>query len=106
MAIEPPAKTSFPSASGPLAGRPRIRSAPRPDPRAVTAVAARVFDLPVIVPAPGEYVALGAAAEAAWLLSGSRPQWRPATSAEPCPDFRPGIRRQYQAAASAKFQTV
>jgi len=73
---------------------------------AVTAVAAQVFNLPVIVPAPGEYVALGAAAQAAWLLSGSRPQWRPATSAEPCPDFRPGIRRQYQAAASAKCHMV
>ena len=36
-------------------------------------IAAQVFGLPVTVPPPAEYVALGAAAQAAWMLSGERP---------------------------------
>jgi xylulokinase len=45
--------------------------------RAVQAVAASVFDVPVLVPAPGEYVADGAARQAAWALSGvdAPPAW-------------------------------
>ncbi|SDT40131.1 xylulokinase [Jiangella sp. DSM 45060] len=44
---------------------------------AVRAVAAEVFGTPVVVPAPGEYVALGAARQAAWALSGAAtpPPW-------------------------------
>ncbi|SDU61317.1 xylulokinase [Jiangella alkaliphila] len=44
---------------------------------AVRAVAAEVFGTPVVVPAPGEYVALGAARQAAWALSGAAtpPAW-------------------------------
>ncbi|MEJ1087831.1 xylulokinase [Microbacterium sp. Mu-80] len=42
---------------------------------AVRAIAAEVFDVPVSVPEPREYVALGAAAQAAWVLTGSRPTW-------------------------------
>jgi xylulokinase len=41
----------------------------------VQAVAAQVFDVPVIVPEPGEYVADGAARQAAWVLTGARPSW-------------------------------
>jgi xylulokinase len=62
---------------------------------AVQAVAAQVFDAPVVVPAPGEYVANGAAAQAAWVLTGTRPEWRLEVVAEPEPDFRPVIRQQY-----------
>jgi xylulokinase len=62
---------------------------------AVQAVAAQVFDAPVVVPAPGEYVANGAAAQAAWVLTGTRPEWRLEVVAEPQPDFRPVIRQQY-----------
>jgi xylulokinase len=62
---------------------------------AVQAVAAQVFDAPVVVPAPGEYVANGAAAQAAWVLTGARPQWPLELVAEPQPDFRPVIRAQY-----------
>jgi xylulokinase len=45
--------------------------------RAVQAVAASVFDVPVLVPPPGEYVADGAARQAAWALSGvdAPPAW-------------------------------
>ena len=45
--------------------------------RAVRAVAPAVFGVPVAVPAPGEYVGLGAARQAAWVLSGEEtpPAW-------------------------------
>ncbi|MGA0568224.1 xylulokinase [Rathayibacter sp. KR2-224] len=62
---------------------------------AVQAVAAQVFDAPVVVPAPGEYVANGAAAQAAWALTGTRPEWTLEVVAEPEQDFRPVIRQQY-----------
>jgi xylulokinase len=44
---------------------------------AVQRVAAQIFGAPVAVPAPGEYVALGAARQAAWVLSGDAapPDW-------------------------------
>lgn len=66
---------------------------------AVSAIAAQVFDVPVVVPAPGEYVAAGAAVQAAWVLTGSRPAWPVALEAEPAPDPRPGIREAYAARA-------
>ncbi|WP_368498679.1 xylulokinase [Herbiconiux sp. A18JL235] len=66
---------------------------------AVQAVAAQVFDVPVTVPSPGEYVADGAATQAAWALTGTRPSWPVAVVAEPKPDHRPVIREQYAARA-------
>jgi xylulokinase len=62
---------------------------------AVQAVASQVFDAPVVVPAPGEYVANGAAVQAAWVLTGTRPEWPLDVVAKPKPDFRPVIREQY-----------
>ena len=62
---------------------------------AVTAIAAQVFDAPVVVPAPGEYVADGAAVQAAWALTGERPRWPLQIDAEPVPDHRRVIRDQY-----------
>lgn len=62
---------------------------------AVQAIAAQVFELPVVVPTPGEYVADGAAVQAAWALSGERPNWAVTAAAEPAPDHRPVIRTQY-----------
>ena len=64
---------------------------------AVVAIAAQVFEVPVVVPLPGEYVALGAAAQAAWALAGQRPAWEVPLAAEPALDFRPLIRAQYAA---------
>jgi len=64
---------------------------------AVALIAAQVFDLPVVVPEPGEYVALGAAAQAAWALDGTRPDWPVAVAAEPAPDPHPAIRAAYAA---------
>jgi xylulokinase len=70
--------------------------------RAVQAVAAQVFDAPVVVPAPGEYVAAGAALQAAWVLSGERPRWEVELVAEPAPDHRPEIRERYAYYARAE----
>ena len=64
---------------------------------AVAAIASQVFDVPVVVPQPGEYVAAGAAAQAAWVLTGTRPAWPVALSAEPASDPHPGIRAAYAA---------
>jgi xylulokinase len=64
---------------------------------AVASIAAQVFDVPVVVPDPGEYVALGAAAQAAWVLGGERPEWPVAIAAEPAPDTRPEVRAAYAA---------
>lgn len=53
---------------------------------AVQTVAAGLFGVPVEVPDPAEYVALGAARQAAWVLSGSAepPAWhRPTRTVEP-----------------------
>ncbi|WP_440708319.1 xylulokinase [Herbiconiux sp. YIM B11900] len=66
---------------------------------AVQAIAAQVFDVPVTVPQPGEYVADGAATQAGWALSGERPAWPISLAAEPTPDHRPVIREQYAARA-------
>jgi xylulokinase len=62
---------------------------------AVQTVAAQVFDAPVVVPAPGEYVAAGAAVQAAWVLGGERPNWPLEMLAEPEPDHHPEIRERY-----------
>ena len=64
---------------------------------AVQAVAATVFDVPVIVPEPGEYVALGAATQAAWALTGERPAWAEASGAAINGATVPAVRAQYTA---------
>lgn len=67
---------------------------------AVQRIAAQVFELPVVVPSPGEYVARGAAVQAAWALAGERPDWPVALDATPEPDFRPSIGEHYAKAAA------
>lgn len=64
---------------------------------AVRAVAAQLVDAPIEVPEPGEYVALGAAVQAAWALAGERPAWPVPTDAILRPDPQPRIRAQYAA---------
>ena len=67
---------------------------------AVQAVAAQVFAEQVVVPVPGEYVAFGGAVQAAWALTGTRPQWPVPDVAAPAPDHHPEILASYRAAAS------
>ena len=61
---------------------------------AVRTIAPAIFGVPVAVPEPSEYVADGAARQAAWMLSGEvePPSWTPAGlvtyDADPQPDIR------------------
>ena len=64
---------------------------------AVATIAGQVFDIPVEVPSPAEYVAFGAAVQAAWALTGTRPDWPLEFSARPAHDTRVVIREQYAA---------
>jgi len=66
---------------------------------AVRAVAPTVLGYPVVVPPPGEYVADGAARQAAWVLAGGDepPEWElPGTETYEAASV-PGIRERYAA---------
>ena len=65
---------------------------------AVSAIAAQVFGLPIVVPHPGEYVALGAAVQATWALTGGRPHWQIESHTDLPADARPDIRTAYAGA--------
>lgn len=65
---------------------------------AVRTVAAQVFGRDVLVPEPGEYVAAGAAKQAAWALTGARPTWDTTTTTV-LSDPHPEVLEQYRAAA-------
>jgi xylulokinase len=64
---------------------------------AVRRIAPAVFGVPVTVPSPAEYVALGAARQAAWALSGASepPTWPLAGTAEYTAEPTPRVREQY-----------
>ncbi|MCO1581057.1 xylulokinase [Crossiella sp. SN42] len=68
---------------------------------AVRAVAPGLFAAPVEAPDPAEYVALGAARQAAWAVSGSAepPSWT--VRAEPCPSANLDAYAEVRAAYSA-----
>jgi xylulokinase len=71
---------------------------------AVRRIAPAIFEVPVTVPPPAEYVALGAARQAAWALSGaeSPPEWPlPGTSAEYTAEPVPLVRERYAALRDA-----
>ena len=61
----------------------------------VQQVVSQSVSLPVIVPEPGEYVAFGAAKQAAWALSGKRPGWEPRSRALPIGDTHSAARNQF-----------
>ncbi|MBO0853758.1 MAG: xylulokinase [Nocardia sp.] len=75
----------------------------------VAETAAQIFGVAVTVPEPEEYVALGAARQAAWALrgGGEPPQWPAAATAEiPAPDdgvVGMGIRSAYAQAREALY---
>jgi xylulokinase len=64
---------------------------------ALQRIAPEVFGIPVLAPAPAEYVALGAARQAAWALSGSArpPAWRPPPTEECTADPQPAVLERY-----------
>ena len=64
---------------------------------AVQRIASEVFDVPISVPEPGEYVADGAALQAAAALAGAWPTWPLALAADLAPATVPRIREQYAA---------
>lgn len=68
---------------------------------AVKRIAPAVFGRAVDVPPPAEYVALGAARQAAWVLSGdaSPPQWSTDSAVRYEADATPQVLEQYHAAA-------
>jgi xylulokinase len=67
---------------------------------AVRRIAPAIFGLPVLVPPGGEYVADGAARQAAWVLSGagSPPDWAAETGELYRADPQPAVRARYAAA--------
>lgn len=67
---------------------------------AVPAIASEVLGLPVVVPDPGEYVARGAARQAAGVLAGALPQWPLAVHASVQHPPQPHVRAAYQAAVA------
>ncbi len=73
---------------------------------AVRQITAGLFALPVAVPEPAEYVALGAARQAAWVLDGAMaPSWERGTTAvqpdEASADYYQRVRSSYSAVLSA-----
>lgn len=73
---------------------------------AVRRIAGQVFDLPVVVPVPGEYVADGAARQASWALTGTRPAWPLAIDEQLPVDTRALIREQYSRASAGPVAAV
>jgi xylulokinase len=67
---------------------------------AVQQAAAAIFGLPVVVPEPGEYVADGAARQAAGVLLGSFPEWQSARAAVVTARPAPDVLARYRAAAA------
>jgi xylulokinase len=65
--------------------------------QAVQEIASAVLGLPVTVPQPGEYVARGAARQAAWALAGTAepPEWPLADVAETSVEPTPHVRERY-----------
>jgi xylulokinase len=70
---------------------------------AVQKIASNIFDVRMEVPVISEYVAEGAAVQAAWALTGERPTWAPEIAFKYECDLRLVIRQQYQAAFEASF---
>lgn len=70
---------------------------------AVHEVAKTIFSLPIEVPVPGEYVADGAAVQAAWALTGERPEWPIEISARYEPATNPEVMSAYLEQAN-KYQ--
>ena len=67
---------------------------------AVRDIAPRVFDRPVAVPVAGQYVARGAAYQAAWVLRGQPPAWSDVPSELHEAPVTEGLRERYREASA------
>jgi xylulokinase len=70
--------------------------------QAIQRIATQVFGRDIEVPDPGEYVAIGAARQAAWVLTNERPVWGTATTVLPA-DPSPGVLEAYRRVASPAY---
>lgn len=69
--------------------------------RAVQLITSEIAGMPVVVPAPDEYVARGAALQAAWALTSEVPEWQVTVSQVPATKDQPQILEQRQEAMRA-----
>jgi xylulokinase len=67
---------------------------------AVRSIAAQVFGREILLPEPGEYVATGAARQAAWVLDGALPDWPVRTDTIPA-DPHPEVLAAYRVAVGS-----
>lgn len=65
--------------------------------QAVQRLAPAILGQEVLVPEPGEYVADGAARQAAWVLTGELPTWETSATARVSADPTPRVRQAYAA---------
>lgn len=70
---------------------------------AVQQIAAQVLGLPIIVPPPGEYVADGAARQAAGVLTGAFPQWTHDSTEVPAAEATPHVLERYRSLVSSQW---
>jgi xylulokinase len=63
---------------------------------AVSKIASQIFGRKVLLPPPGEYVANGAARQAAWALTGEIPNWKISNVAEVEEKATPEVFKRYQ----------
>jgi len=69
--------------------------------KAVQQITSEIFGLPVHIPTPGEYVSEGAAIQAAWALTGERPQWSENEMTVMQAEPQPSLLERYLAQISA-----
>ena len=71
--------------------------------RAVQQIASQILGLPIVVPTPGEYVADGAARQAAGVLGGKFPNWSQDTVQVPALEPTPQVLERYRALVSSQW---
>lgn len=71
--------------------------------RAVQQIASQVLGLPIMVPTPGEYVADGAARQAAGVLAGAFPKWTQDTVQVAALEPTPQVLERYRALVSSQW---